>query len=73
MSCFECWEEVWSMNRKNIVFAAYCVADAIGDITPEQARHLTHLNIAFGVVKDNLINVDSFRRNRYYIRAGQAV
>ena len=55
------------MDKKEIVFAAYCVADAIADITPAQARRLTHLNIAFGVVKDNLINVDSFRRNRYYI------
>ena len=55
------------MADKNIVFAAYCVAGALADVTPEQARRLTHLNIAFGVVIDNKINADAVRRNRFYL------
>ena len=54
-------------KEKPYVFAAYCVANALADVTPEQARKLTHLNLAFGVVKDNKINIDAIRQNRFYL------
>lgn len=55
------------MKDKKYVFAAYCVANNLADVTPEQAKRLTHLNIAFGIVKDCKIDVESFRRNRFYL------
>ncbi len=55
------------MDKKNLVFAAYCVSSALQDVTRLQAERLTHLNIAFGLVENNLINSDSFYENRYYI------
>ena len=55
------------MNQKPYVFAAYCVAGNLADVTPDQARKLTHLNIAFGIVKENKINIDAIRRNRFYL------
>ncbi len=51
----------------DLVFAGYCTARGLADLTPEQARRLTHLNIAFGVVKDNRITVDAIRENRFYL------
>ena len=55
------------MSGKPIVFAAYCVPRGLADVTPAQARRLTHLNLAFGVVKDNKIDASAIRANRYYL------
>ena len=52
-------------KERPYVFAAYCVANSLADVTPEQARKLTHLNLAFGVVKENKINIDAIRENRF--------
>lgn len=54
-------------EKPNLVFAAYCVAGGLADITPEQARRLTHLNIAFGVVRDNRIDASAIRQHRFYL------
>ena len=54
-------------KERPYVFAAYCVANSLADVTPEQARKLTHLNLAFGVVKENKINIDAIRENRFYL------
>lgn len=50
------------MNAKTYIFAGYTVASALPHITPAQAKKLTHLNIAFGVVEDNLISIEAIRR-----------
>lgn len=49
------------------VFAGYCYAGALADITPEQAKKLTHLNLAFGIVQDNRIQIDAIRDNLFYL------
>lgn len=50
------------------VFLAYCNTGALANVTRTQARRLTHLNIAFGIVKDDLIDIEQVRANAFYIR-----
>ena len=51
-------------KERPYVFAAYCVANSLADVTPEQARKLTHLNLAFGVVKENKIKITFVKKIR---------
>lgn len=50
---------------KPYVFAGYTVASGLPSITESQAKRLTHLNVAFGIVKDKLISVEAIE---YYFR-----
>lgn len=43
-------------------FIGYTVAETLCAITPSQAKRLTHLNIAFGVVENNLISIEAIRK-----------
>jgi chitinase len=47
---------------KSYIFAGYTVASSLPDITKAQAQKLTHLNIAFGVVENNLISIEKIRK-----------
>ena len=44
---------------KSYIFAGYTVASGLPHITESQAKRLTHLNVAFGVVKDKRISVEA--------------
>lgn len=43
---------------RNKLFVGYTTGSALPDITADQAKKLTHLNIAFGVVEDGIISID---------------
>lgn len=43
-------------------FVGYTVANGLPHITKAQAMKLTHLNIAFGVVEDDLISIERIRK-----------
>lgn len=47
---------------KNYHFVGYTVASGLPHITCSQARRLTHLNIAFGVVENDLISIEAIRK-----------
>ncbi len=47
---------------KTYRFVGYTVASGLPQITASQARRLTHLNIAFGVVENDLISVEAIRK-----------
>ncbi len=49
------------MNH-SLIFAGYANASAIPSITESQAKRLTHLNIAFGVVENKLISVEAIKK-----------
>ena len=36
---------------------AYCWNDALAGFTREDARRLTHVNLAFGLIKDGLLDL----------------
>lgn len=40
-----------------MIFAGYCPGNRLGTVTPVQAKKLTHLNIAFGVVRDGVVSL----------------
>ena len=44
------------------IFAGYVVASGLPYITESQAKRLTHLNVAFGIVKDKKINVEAIEK-----------
>lgn len=44
---------------KPYIFAGYTVASGLPSITESQAKRLTHLNVAFGIVKDKRISVEA--------------
>ena len=44
------------------IFAGYVVASGLPHITESQAKRLTHLNVAFGIVKDKKINVEEIEK-----------
>ena len=46
----------------NYRFVGYVVANGLPHITRSQAKRLTHLNIAFGVVEDDLISIERIRK-----------
>ena len=46
---------------KPCIFAGYVVASGLPDITESQAKRLTHLNVAFGVVRNKRISVEAIR------------
>ncbi len=46
-------------------FVGYVVASGLPHITPSQAKRLTHLNIAFGIVKNKVVDVEAIK---YYFR-----
>ena len=46
---------------KDYVFVGYSTGRSLFEITEAQAKKLTHLNIAFGIVKDGKINIDGIR------------
>ena len=48
---------------KQYYFAGYTEARGLPHITSSQAKRLTHLNIAFGVVENDLISVDAIRND----------
>ncbi|HAL74005.1 MAG TPA: chitinase [Clostridiales bacterium] len=52
-----------------MIFAAYCPGNRLGTVTPVQARKLTHLNIAFGVVKNGLVTLEHIREGLALIPA----
>ncbi len=43
-------------------FVGYCSANGLPHITRGQAQKLTHLNIAFGVVENDLISIERIRK-----------
>lgn len=44
------------------IFAGYVVGSGLPHITESQAKRLTHLNVAFGIVKDKKINVEEIEK-----------
>ena len=56
------------MSQKPYVFAGYTTARALPDITPAQARKLTHLNIAFGVFVDGKLSIEYMRPAMRYLK-----
>ncbi len=46
---------------KDFVFVGYATGRSLFEVTEAQARKLTHLNVAFGIVKDGEINIDALR------------
>ncbi len=50
------------MSNRNYIFAGYTNASVLPDITQAQAQKLTHLNIAFGVVENNLISIQAIKK-----------
>jgi len=48
-------------------FAGYCMANRLNTVTAVQAKKLTHLNIAFGVVKDGGVSIDRIRQGLAFI------
>lgn len=55
------------MNRGDIVFGGYCPCRGLNTITKAQAKRLTHLFLAFGVVRDNRIDITEVRRQKHEI------
>lgn len=51
-----------------MIFAGYCMGNRLHNVTDEQARKLTHLNIAFGVVKNGEISIDSIKEGLEYVK-----
>ena len=49
------------------VFAGYASITSLSDITPSQARKLTHLNLAFGEVDGGVISIDRVRPHMRYL------
>lgn len=49
------------MINGKYVYVGYSTGRSLYEITPEQAKKLTHLNVAFGIVKDGKINIDRQR------------
>ena len=49
------------MINGKYVYVAYSTGRSLYEITEEQAKRLTHLNVAFGIVKDGKINIDRQR------------
>ncbi|MDI9469796.1 MAG: glycosyl hydrolase family 18 protein [Bacillota bacterium] len=49
------------------VFLAYVTPQALQDVTDSQARRLTHLNLAFGIVVDNKIDVRRLIAMRFHL------
>jgi chitinase len=57
------------MSKRDYILAGYVEGKALSDVKPEQARSLTHLNIAFGVVDSwGEISVDGIRPSLVYIK-----
>ena len=44
---------------ENRVFVSYCTGRSLPDITPEQAKKLTHLNVAFAVTEGDQLVADA--------------
>ncbi|MCL2461436.1 MAG: glycosyl hydrolase family 18 protein [Defluviitaleaceae bacterium] len=53
---------------KDYLLIGYCGARNLYDITEAQAKKLTHVNVAFGVVKDGKISADAIRAHLPYIK-----
>ena len=51
-----------------MIFAGYCMGNMLHCVTDEQAKKLTHLNIAFGIVKNGVITVDGIEEGLVHIR-----
>ncbi|HBI74655.1 MAG TPA: chitinase, partial [Lachnospiraceae bacterium] len=51
-----------------MIFAGYCMGNMLHCVTDEQAKKLTHLNIAFGIVKNDVISVDGIEEGLVHIR-----
>ena len=49
------------MINERYVYVGYSTGRSLYEITDEQAKRLTHLNVAFGIVKDGKINIDRQR------------
>ena len=57
------------MGDGKYVFVGYCAANNLSEVTREQARKLTHLNIAFGIVEDGAITVERIKDQLgYYVK-----
>jgi chitinase len=53
---------------KNMVFASYCMGDKLQSVTKDQAERLTHLNIAFGIVKNGEISTADIESGLAYVK-----
>lgn len=47
---------------ENRIFAGYSTAKNLHEITPAQAQKLTHLNVAFGIVENGVLNVSAIEK-----------
>jgi chitinase len=56
------------MKTGNYHFIGYATGKSLPDITPCQAKRLTHLNVAFGIVNDSKVSIEGIRRYLGYIK-----
>ena len=56
------------MADKPYIFAGYAMPGAFPDITRAQACKLTHLNLAFGVVREGIISIEHMRPAMRYLK-----
>jgi chitinase len=51
-----------------MVFSGYCMGNRLNTVTEIQAKKLTHLNIAFGVVRDGEVSLEGIKDGLNYIQ-----
>lgn len=56
------WEREIHMALKDYYFVGYATGKSLLDITPGQAKRLTHVNVAFGRVNHSHVSVDHMKQ-----------
>jgi chitinase len=56
------------MISNKYYFIGYANGRSLPDITPGQAKKLTHLNVAFGLVNDSTVSIEHMRSHLHHIK-----